>query len=115
MSSKLYYPGDIFLTLTPDLGYDIVGIQIIRRFKKRRKKNSLVHYEIGYIHGERTDVDPNTWRSRYRDKETITLTRYKFGELLKDNTIKLATAPEAALMLLKTGGVQRYEKGESKQ
>lgn len=95
-----YNAGDIFKTLTKSTGYGIVAYQVIKRFKRGKKLNSLIHYRLVEILGKRDDIGSNEWWGSGRDLE-FDLTCYQLEKMKEIGKITLLEPNEAALLLLK--------------
>lgn len=99
-----YSIGDMFEILDKDDYFfmDAIAVRIIAVYTKKKKGKSTLYYRINAIYGE--PEDPLSWRMRYRgrrlDPDGISISRYKFGEFLREGKIKKMPPNMAAKILL---------------
>jgi hypothetical protein len=94
-----YNIGDIFECLDID-DYRFRGVAALQIIARYKNSKDIITYTFRKLYGLK-DSDPNEWRWKKSIQENISLNRYKLGEMLKDNKLRLISADKAALLLLK--------------
>lgn len=95
---KKYNPGDIF-EIQEDNYYryrKFIAFVITKRFNVKHRKKPILCYNIKYIEGK---SDYERWK--YGEKDTVVISRFKLGELLRTSEVKFLLPHEAAIFLLK--------------